>query len=96
MNTDKTVLVLVAAYRNETGQNEILIGEGYSLVEAVVRAIEHSLSEEEFLNILHIYGTDDFAGLSEWYLSRDIHISQPMIINDEHREKESYEKNNKS
>lgn len=77
------VVVLVAVFRSENNLNEILIGEGLTLIEAIVRAIEYSLTDEELQNIIHIYGPDDFLGLYDWYISRGIFLSEPMVVQGE-------------
>ncbi|WP_019156893.1 hypothetical protein [Robertmurraya massiliosenegalensis] len=76
-------VVLVAVFDTELNENQILIGEGLTLVEAIVRGIEFELSDEELRNIIHVYGPDDIEGLYEWYLSRGIYLSEPMIIQGE-------------
>lgn len=73
-------LIMVAAFRSETNQNRIYIGEGFSIIEAIVRAIEYELSDEEIKNIVFIYGPDDFEGLQDWYITRGIYISDPELI----------------
>ncbi|MEK5217753.1 hypothetical protein [Psychrobacillus sp. FSL H8-0487] len=73
-------LIMVAAFRSETNENRIYIGNGFTIIEAIVRSIEYDLSDEEIQNIIYIYGPDDFEGLQDWYISRGIYISDPEII----------------
>lgn len=80
MRRKDTVLVLVAAFNVENNENQILIGEGLTLVEAIVRAVEYEFTDEELRNIIQVYGPDDVTGLYDWYLSREIFLSEPMII----------------
>jgi hypothetical protein len=72
--------VLIAAFYTETNENKMLIGEGFTLIEAVVRALEFELSDQEFRNIIQFYGPDDFTGLCDWYISRGIYISEPWVL----------------
>lgn len=80
MRRNDPYVVLVAVFDSETNENQILIGEGITLVEAIVRAIEYELTDEELRNIIHLYGPDDLTGLTDWYISREIYISEPMIV----------------
>ncbi|MEQ2529076.1 hypothetical protein WMO40_20590 [Bacillaceae bacterium CLA-AA-H227] len=73
-------VVLVAVFNTEFNENQILIGEGITLIEAIVRAIEYELTDAELQNIIRIYGPDDITGLYDWYLSRGIYISEPMVV----------------
>lgn len=77
------IKLLIAVYRGDTHESQIAIGEGFTLVEATIRAIEYKLDDEDIRNAIVTYGPDDYEGLYEWYLSRGIVISEPLILTDE-------------
>jgi hypothetical protein len=65
-------------------ESKLVIGEGFTMTEAIVRSIEYDCNDQEILNAVQIYGPDDFEGLAEWYRDRGIYISDPFFINDEY------------
>lgn len=83
MRRKDSYVVLVAVFNSETNENQILIGEGLTLIESIVRATEYELTDAELRNIISFYGPDDFTGLCDWYISRGIYISEPMVIQGE-------------
>lgn len=78
MKKDKIELI-IAVFRAEFAESQLLIGEGFTVIEAIVRAIELNLSDDLLNFAIDEYGPDDFEGLREWYLNREIYISNPFI-----------------
>ncbi|MFS0783411.1 hypothetical protein [Bacillus sp. 1P06AnD] len=62
------VSLMMGIFRTESNSAELVIGEGFTLVEAVLRAIEINEDDNEIHEMVQIYGPDDFAGLYEWYV----------------------------
>lgn len=84
MKKREKVLLMIAVFRTEINESQLLIGEGFTLTEAILRAIEINFEDHEILAAVQTYGPDDFEGLYEWYLSRGIFISEPLILKDRH------------
>lgn len=82
MKKREKVLLMIAVFRSELAESQLLIGEGFTLTEAIIRAIEINFEDQDILAAVQTYGPDDFEGLSEWYLSRGIYISEPLILSD--------------
>lgn len=76
------VIIMLAVYRNETNESQLLIGDGFTLAEAIVRAIEYDFDDSKILEAVQTYGPDDYEGLYEWYHSRGIVISEPFVLSD--------------
>lgn len=73
-------LIMVACFRSETCASELLMGEGFTIVEAVVRAVEYSMTEEEINACVQRYGPDDLEGLYDSYLDRGIYLSEVLVL----------------
>jgi len=72
--------VEVAVFDTETNKNLIREGEGFTIIEAIVRAVEYYFeTEEEIQSLIRTYGPDDTAGLQEHYENRGIYISDPNV-----------------
>lgn len=76
----KKFRLMISCFRSEEQTNHLVIGEGFSLVEAIVRGVEIRLNDEILTEAIRDYGPEDFAGLYEWYNSRGIVLSEPFII----------------
>jgi hypothetical protein len=70
---------MIAAFNQETNTNNIHIGEGYTVTEAIARAVNLDFSEEEIRNIVNVY-SEGQEGLIEWYLERGIFLSEPLVL----------------
>lgn len=76
----KKYKLMISAFKTEENTNHLVIGEGFSLVEAVVRAVEIKPEDEVMSQVIQFYAPDDFEGLYNWYLERGIYLSEPFII----------------
>jgi hypothetical protein len=85
MAAREKVTIMIAIFRTEINESQLLIGEGFTLIEAVVRAIEFNFDDQVVMNAVQNYGPNDFEGLYEWYLSRGIYLSEPLVVSDENK-----------
>jgi len=81
-NKSKNVSIMIAAFQSETNTNHICIGEGFTVTEAIVRAVNLEFSDTELKNAVNVYGTD-VEGLIGWYLERGIYLSEPLVMYEE-------------
>lgn len=79
---NKKEMIMIAAFRSETCESQLLIGEGFTFVEAIVRAVEYELNDQQVFKIVQQYGPDDIEGLYEWYLSRGIYLSEALVLSE--------------
>lgn len=78
-NKINPITLMVASFNSNENTNDIYFGEGFTITECIVRAVDLNFSEDEIRNIVEVYG-DDVAGLLEWYLEKGYYLSQPIIL----------------
>jgi hypothetical protein len=75
-------MIMIACFRSESCESQLLIGEGFTIIEAIVRAVEYSMTEDQIFKVVQDYGPHDYDGLFEWYISRGIYLSEPLVLSD--------------
>jgi hypothetical protein len=75
-------MIMIACFRSESCESQLLIGEGFTIIEAIVRSVEYSMTEDQIFKVVQTYGPQDYEGLFEWYISRGIYISEPLVLTD--------------
>ena len=79
--TEKLVS-MIAVFNQEDNSNNIRIGEGFTVVESVVRAVGTHQEDEAIQNLIQTYGPDDIAGLYEYYEYRGLYLSDCYPMSD--------------
>lgn len=79
MAFNKFTEIVIAVYDVQQQKNIILTGEGFTLIEAVLRAANLHYTDDELQNILFVYA-DDLTGLKAWYKEQGYVLSEPHVI----------------
>lgn len=74
---EKTSVVL-AVFNSTVNSNTISKGEGFTEVEAAIRAVGHPFEENDIQPLIQEYGPDNIGGLMEFYEDHGYYISEPF------------------